>query len=166
MTERGKVLTGRRGVLLLLLVVAAGAVLLAAMGGWRVDTVLSGSMEPAIPVGGVVVTRPVAVSEIGVGEVITYQTGGHLTTHRVVEVVQGPPRTFVTKGDANEDPDPAPVAAGDVVGVVCLSLPFLGYLGHFVRSPPGFVLLVLVPVFLLLLIETVSLIRQAGKGGT
>lgn len=166
MAARGKVLIGRRGLLLLLLVVAAGAVLLAVMGGWRVDTVLSGSMEPAIPVGGVVVTRPVAASEIGVGEVITYQTGGHLTTHRVVEVIPGPPFTFVTKGDANEDPDPAPVAADDVVGVVCLHLPFLGYLSYFVRSPPGFVILILVPVFLLLLIETMSLLRQAGKGGT
>ncbi|QSZ66836.1 signal peptidase I [Methanofollis aquaemaris] len=165
MAEIGKALTGRRGVLLLLLVVAAGAILLAAMGGWRVDTVLSGSMEPAIHVGGVVVTRPAAASEIGEGEVITYREGGHLTTHRVVEVIPGPPRAFVTKGDANEDPDPSPVAAKEVVGVVFLHLPFLGYVSHFIRSPPGFVLLIVVPASLLLLTEAVSLLRQVRKGG-
>jgi signal peptidase len=42
--------------------------------GWRVDTVLSGSMEPSLRSGGIVVTRPVTLSDIRSGDVITFRS--------------------------------------------------------------------------------------------
>jgi len=86
-----------------LLIVAVLAVVTAALAGWQVETVLSGSMEPAIPVGGVVVTCPVSPEDVQPGDIITFRSGGHHVTHRVTAVVEGPTAGFITRGDANED---------------------------------------------------------------
>ena len=51
---------------------------------WRVDAVASGSMEPQIKTGSLVVTRPVEPDEIAVGDIITFKSasGGTMITHR------------------------------------------------------------------------------------
>ncbi|NMH99730.1 signal peptidase I [Pseudonocardia acidicola] len=116
---------------LVAMVAAAGAVaVVPAVTGAAALTVLSGSMEPALPVGSTVVIRPRPVAEIGVGDVITFtdrdrQSGDtRIVTHRVIEVQPGP--AFRTKGDANNAPDPNPVAAADVHGVEWYDVPFVG----------------------------------------
>ncbi|MCJ7792207.1 MAG: signal peptidase I, partial [Dehalococcoidia bacterium] len=53
---------------IILLMTAAVLTFLAPHFGWRVDTVYSGSMEPELKVGGVVVTRPVEAEEIRIGD--------------------------------------------------------------------------------------------------
>jgi signal peptidase len=79
-------------------------------GRWRVAPVLSGSMEPAIRTGSVVVLTPEPVGAVRPGQVIMYRIpigDHHLELHRVVRVVSGGSRPVViTQGDANEGPDP------------------------------------------------------------
>jgi signal peptidase len=90
--------------------------------------VLSGSMEPSIATGGLVLTRQVDPSSIAVGDVVTYRSGDDLVTHRVVEdAVDGDHTMLRTRGDATESADP-PVRRSDVVGSAVLDLPFLGRL--------------------------------------
>ena len=134
------------GVLLTLAVLAALALAAAVavvplLAGARTYTVLSPSMTPTFPVGTVVVSRPRPAAEIGAGDVITFAdrdpgTGeSRVVTHRVVGVEPGP--AFRTKGDANEDPDPRPVAAADVLGVEWYSVPWVGGLRDRLVSPAG-----------------------------
>ncbi|MDD4255013.1 MAG: signal peptidase I [Methanofollis sp.] len=144
------------------LVLVAAAALTTPAIGWHVEVVLSGSMEPAIPVGGVVVIGPASPDDVRVGDVITFKSGENRVTHRVVAVEAGSPARFLTKGDANEDADPVPVPAGNVVGRVLFSLPFLGYLAAFVRSPIGFVLTLVVPGLVLIALEVKGL-REGSK---
>jgi signal peptidase len=148
-----------------LLIIAVLAAVTAALAGWQVETVLSGSMEPAIPVGGVVVTCPVSPEDVRAGDIITFRSGGHHVTHRVTAVVEGSPARFITRGDANEDADPVQVAGADLVGRVLFSLPLIGYLAAFVRTPIGFVLTLLVPGIALAALEVQALSRSGGKGG-
>lgn len=132
---------------LLALAVVAVAVLTAliplAVGGGAF-TVLSGSMEPALHVGSVVVTRPIPPAAVGVGDVITFTdrdraTGkGRIVTHRVIAVEPGP--VFRTQGDANKDADPHPVAAGDVHGVLLYSVPWVGSLREEIGTTHGLLL--------------------------
>ena len=126
------------------------------VGGDRSYIVLSGSMEPAISTGDVVLVSQVAPGAIGVGDVITFRRTGSdvAVTHRVVEVVQSDRGVaFRTKGDANEAADPGAVAAADVVGRVLLTIPYLGRVVLFIGSTTGFVLVIALPVGLLLLSE-------------
>jgi signal peptidase len=165
----------RRGAsaLATLVVVAAVAMVVvnvfpAAIGADASYVVQSGSMEPAIGAGDIVVVRSTDAASIEVGDVITY-TGGTLAsgdsgriTHRVVEVRQTDAgRRFVTKGDANENRDPEPVAPSQVVGTVWFSVPYAGYLVAFASSDLGIFALVVVPGALLVVTELRSLYRDA-----
>ena len=126
--------------------------LLAPHFGWRADTVLSGSMEPALPVGCVQVTKPVNPEDIEVGDIITFRspTNGELMSHRVVAVEeQNQSYEFRTKGDANEDVDHYLIPNQNVVGRVCFKVAHIGYVVEYLKSPIGFILLGLVGIALI-----------------
>lgn len=96
-------------------------------------TIVGGSMEPAIPLGSLVVVQPRELNDIRVGDVITYQLeSGEATvaTHRVVGegVVGDGERVLVTQGDANDSADIEPVRAPQVRGVLLYSIPLLGWM--------------------------------------
>lgn len=93
----------------------------------HVETVTSGSMEPAIRTGAAIYVRRAAFEEIREGDVITYIIDEKNTkvTHRVTAVDSGR-RSFQTKGDANEFADSREVAMQNVVGKVVAVIPFLG----------------------------------------
>lgn len=133
-------------ILIWLLVIVVALFLLPRFGGWRFDAVLTGSMEPELNVGGVVLIKPVEPLDINPGEIIAYHSSEGIVTHRVVEVVtsNGEP-SFITKGDANEDPDPLPVAATSVEGRAVFDVPYLGYLAAFVKTRLGFILTIILP---------------------
>lgn len=92
--------------------------------------VLSGSMEPALEPGDVVVVYSTAPQNVEPGDVITYRRGGETpVTHRVTEVVTRDDGSlaFRTKGDANEEVDAEAVPASALIGVVpTLQIPFVG----------------------------------------
>ncbi len=95
--------------------------------GYEVYNVVSGSMEPEIPVGSVVYVKPVEPAEIQPEDVIAFQQDESVITHRVVRnrQVEG---DFITKGDANEKEDLEPVPYMALIGRVALHLPVLGNL--------------------------------------
>ncbi len=128
--------------------------------------VLSGSMEPTIEPGDVVVVDERAPTAIADGDVITFTRGDAETpvTHRVVDVREtetGP--VFETKGDANDDVDSTPIPAANVIGVVVFTIPYIGYVIRATNSTVGFVLLVAVPLSLLVLTELWALVRHGSK---
>lgn len=129
--------------------------------GWVHSIVYSGSMEPAINVGGIVIIRPVDTDTVRVGDVITFKVEGNddlMITHRVVEVTNnGIENQFLTKGDANEGNDIAPVSSEDVVGKVWLDIPYLGYLMDFMHKPLGFGLVIGIPAIIIVLMEIRSM---------
>ena len=92
------------------LVVAVVLLAIALVGvrlfGLQVYTVLSGSMEPAYPVGALLYDKKVDPAQLGPGDVITFMLDEEtIVTHRIVEVVpdEEDPSVirFRTKGDAN-----------------------------------------------------------------
>lgn len=139
-------------------------------GGNGSYVVLSGSMEPAISPGDVIITDSVETSAIESGDVITFRRSGddRPTTHRVVEVVErnGDP-AFQTKGDANENRDQQLVTPGDVqgrvmtVGGYLFVIPFIGHLIQFTNTQIGFTALFVVPLVLLVISEIWSTAKAA-----
>jgi signal peptidase len=140
---------------IILLMTAAVLTFLAPHFGWRVDTVFSGSMEPQLKAGGVVITRPVEADEIKVGDTITFYSplSQKLTSHRVITVEEGSAFYFQTKGDTNEDADPFILPAQNVVGKVCFHLPYLGYVAQFIKTPLGLLLTLCLPGLVIIILE-------------
>lgn len=93
-------------------------------------TVLTGSMTPDIPVGSVVIVRPVDPGTLKVGDIATYQVApgkAEYITHRIVRInTHKSPEVFTFKGDANRGPDINPVPAGAIRGQVWFHVPYLG----------------------------------------
>jgi len=107
--------------------------------GHQMFVVRGASMEPAIPIGSVVVVHAVDPTKIRVGDVVTYRLPqGTVVTHRVTGIVsQDGGRAFQTKGDASESPDPMPVPETALVGGVEYALPGIGYLLYVLGSTAG-----------------------------
>ncbi|OTF03483.1 signal peptidase I [Halorubrum sp. SD612] len=159
------------GIVLLIALVAPFAVYAApeVVGADESFVVLTASMTPAIAPGDVVIVAerdPTAVAE---GDVVTFVrgTGDVPVTHRVIDVVDdGGALAFETMGDANEGPDPGLVPAGSLVGVVTLTIPWIGYVVQFAGTQIGFVALVLLPFGLLAVTEVWSIVRDRDASGS
>ncbi|WP_164775263.1 signal peptidase I [Nocardioides pantholopis] len=71
--------------------------------------VVSGSMEPEIMTGDLVVATPVPIEEVEVGDVLSLHNdvSDRLVTHRVIEVAQHDDGSWHVRmqGDANDSPD-------------------------------------------------------------
>ena len=74
--------------------------------GWRFIVITSDSMEPDIREGALLLAKETPFSRLAEGDVIVYETGGGLNTHRVIALEYG---AAVTKGDAALLPDAVPV---------------------------------------------------------
>jgi signal peptidase I len=101
--------------------------LLPLVAGWTPRVILSGSMEPRVHVGDIVVTRPVPAENLTKGQVITVTDPDHpekTRTHRVLRWDSD--GTLVLKGDANRAADSTPVKLDAVQGVGVLRVPFVG----------------------------------------
>lgn len=131
--------------------------------GWELQVVLSGSMEPALPVGSVTFVESTAPDQVEVGDMLAYRLPGdpgRQITHRVVEVArEGSSLSFRTKGDANDKSDNYIVPADNVVGTVRWDVPYLGYLVERLRTPQGFLVLVGMPGLLIIAGEVWNIIR-------
>ena len=128
------------GMILIVAVICLCSLLvLPGMIGFHMYHVLSGSMEPAIPVGSLLYVQGGAPEDVKEDDIIAFY-GAHedsgIITHRVVKnnVVSG---TFFTKGDANEKEDPKPVQYDDYIGRVELTVPYVGKVLTIMTSVTG-----------------------------
>lgn len=158
----GKLLYGAFVVALFGVAALLLASLLPITGTVEIKIVKSGSMEPTIQTGSVVVVRPAASYQVGDVVVFGKDTKTEIpTTHRIIEKrVEGGQTYFVTKGDANEERDPREVAAGEVLAKVLFSVPYTGYILDFARQPIGFALLIGLPAALIIFDETVNIFNE------
>jgi signal peptidase I len=137
--------------------------------GYSVFNVLTGSMEPSIPAGSLIVTHRTEPAEIQVGDVITFYSrdpalNGATNTHRVVGVERnGSDYVYRTRGDANAVDDDYPTRSTDLIGVVIFSSLLLGKTVHLLSNPLIFFPLLIVPLVVLLLANLWSTISMARK---
>ena len=97
--------------------------------GFSPTIVGSGSMRPTLDVGDIAIIVSADPSKIQVGDVIQYWQEEEMTLHRVVEISQTEGgKTFITKGDANNAPDPDPIFSNQIRGKLILAIPKLGWI--------------------------------------
>jgi signal peptidase len=134
--------------------------------GWSVNAVVSGSMEPALEEGSVIVTKPVDPKEIEVGDIILFAspiTRQMMITHRVIGIEYNSLTSLHTQGDANLNPDPYRVPGENVIGKVVLHIPSIGYFTEFVKQPAGFISLSVIPSAMIFAIYATVVWREVAK---
>ena len=115
-------------------------------GNYKIYTVQSGSMEPAIHTGSLIFSKPLA--NYNVGDVITRKTDDPkmTVTHRIVSKEEVDGKTvFATQGDANNAPDGEKFSREVIVGKTFLTIPYLGYLVGFAKTQLGLLIFVVIP---------------------
>lgn len=166
------------GEILVLTLIAVGivvAVVGVASGGWQVQPILSGSMRPGFPVGGVVVAERMPLSELHVRDVLIFHPPSEPSVYYVHRVIslrrEGSTVDIRTQGDANLYPDPWTLRLhGRSVYVARFTLPLLGYAAVWVHSLTGrrtmlVVALVLVGALAGLFLHDGNRRRRAGARG-
>jgi len=150
-------------IILVLLLAVAATILLPMLLGFKEMAVLSGSMEPNIPVGSIIYVKPMEADQLEPGDVCTYMLadGSNYVTHRVVSV-DAAAQTLVTQGDANDTPD-GDVAFSQVLGEAQFHLPYLGFITINARTPKGIIAICAVLVVVILLNFIPAILDAGGE---
>ncbi len=134
-------------------------------GNYKILTVLSGSMEPAIKTGSIVMVKP--VSNYKIGDVITFGPMTKTkppTTHRIAEMkVEQGNVIYLTKGDANNAPDTRELAQKDIIGKVFFDVPYVGYAVAGAQKPWGFAALIILPALIIIGDQVKKIWLEAAK---
>jgi signal peptidase len=100
---------------------------LPALVGWHAQVVLTGSMQPRIVPGDLVLAAPLRSGDLQPGRVLLFRDPAHpgrTLVHRLVRFDNE--GRLITKGDANQSEDTTPVTRDAVLGLPRLRVPFVG----------------------------------------
>lgn len=130
----------RTAALVLVVLIAAGSAAAVLSGRYQARPVLSGSMRPGLPIGGVVVTKRVPVSSLQVRDVIVFHRPDNpeeLVVHRIIALHHVGGSTVIrTKGDDNPVRDPWKVTLrGSTAYRAEFSVPLVGYAAIWWHQP-------------------------------
>ena len=125
------------------------------IGGYCPLIVLSGSMEPEIGTGDLIICKQIDSDQVKKGDIIAFfdpdSKEGKVLTHRVVNVVdEEGTLSYRTKGDANNTEDRSLVTADKLVGIYQFRIPGAGNIAMFMQSPAGLIICVVLPLGLLI----------------
>lgn len=132
------------------------------IAGIQSFVVLTGSMEPKLPVGSVIFTIPYEVYNRG--DVIAFNKDGKTITHRVTNRdIDKTGFVYNTKGDANNVTDQGAVLGASVVGKQVVVVPYLGKFINFLTTVQGFVLFILAPIAVFILFELWNIKKEMER---
>lgn len=137
--------------------------------GFSVMRVQTGSMEPELKTGCIVIAKETAQDKLSVGDIISFYSpdpdpliNGRVETHRIVQkryLVTGE-GLFTTKGDANSADDVAPVMYKKVIGKVILNLGVAsGSILGVLQNPKVIFFLIILPLIFITFSEAVNLVN-------
>lgn len=135
--------------------------------GFKSFTVLSGSMEPVISTGDVIVVKRISASDAQIGDVVSFrlpEDPNRILSHRVTRIrAAAGSIAFVTQGDANTGVERWQVPANGTIGRVEFHIPRLGYVTNRVGSPVGRLAFLVLPAMLLAVSELYKIWRPRPR---
>ena len=159
-----KVLTTIYTIIFIAILFIAGGVALSAFNTpfkVRVFSVQSGSMEPSIHTGSVVIVWP--QDSYAEGDMVTFRSekdAKQTFTHRITKISEDKDIgtiSYTTKGDANEEEDREVTPKRRAIGIVLFSLPYLGYVVSFAQTQLGLIVLIVIPATIIVYSELLSI---------
>ncbi len=110
--------------------------------GIGVSVVLTGSMEPVLHAGDLIVVK--ATNEVYDRQIVVFEDGASLVVHRVIAFDD---ETVTTQGDANNVSD-TPVSRDAIKGELLFSIPFVGHIVLLLREPLAVIAVLAGAIFL------------------
>ncbi len=112
--------------------------------GIKTYTIASGSMQPYLDVGDIVIVKNAQKDELKEGDIISYREGERVITHRIIEIDNSSDDVkYKTKGDNNNVEDNNLVKFNLVEGKVVQRVSKLGYLSIFLKNKIIIIVIVL-----------------------
>lgn len=125
----------------------------------RSMVVLSGSMQPVMPLGSLVFVKK--ADSYNISDVISFTNKNNtIVTHRIIEKVDN---SFRVKGDANNSPDTELVDGNSIIGKEVFMIPLVGYFIHFLKTPKGFLVFIIIPAVIYIFLELFSIKKEIDK---
>lgn len=114
-------------VIIIAMILIGGSVGIMRVMGMKPYIVLSGSMEPTIHTGGIVVIDTRQKDNVQPQDIVAFaESNGTVVTHRIIGGSKE--EGFITKGDANDVEDLNGLPAENIIGKYCFSIPYIGYI--------------------------------------
>ena len=132
--------------------------------GYHIYYIASGSMEPKIKTGQVIVGKEIDSEDLKENMIITFygtkgSLSGKIITHRIIRIYEEDGQKYiVTKGDATNTEDD-PILPSDVISVMKFKIPLAGLLIKLISSKLGFFFVILIPFGIILVRQTIDLVR-------
>lgn len=136
-----------------------------AIGGIRVFTIISGSMEPVYEIGDMIISIETTPEKIEVGDDVVYKGlkgdfNGKIVTHRVIDKKQSNDGyTFITKGTNNDIEDPE-IKDDQIIGKVIYKTFILSFISKLLAKPAAFFFVVFIPFVVLVFFEIVDVLEE------
>ncbi len=132
-------------------------------GGLRSFLIRSGSMEPTILTGDVIIIQP--ASNYQQHDVVTfYNQDNRIVTHRITTADQSSDSIqYHTKGDANRSTDQDSIQKEQILGKVIFIVPKLGFLASFVKTPQGIISMIVIPAIIIFIDRMISFNLKGRK---
>lgn len=137
--------------------------------GFSVMRVETGSMEPELETGCIVVAKKTDQQDLKVGDIISFYStdpdpfiNGQVETHRIVEqhYLLNNEREYITKGDANQKDDEYPVLYKNIIGKVIFNLGVAsGSVIQILQNPKIIFFLIILPLIFITFSEAVNLVN-------
>ena len=135
------------------------------LGGYRLFTIVTGSMEPKYKVGDMVLAKEVKAKDIEVLDDVVYNGkeddfNGKIVAHQVIKKeVKNEKYSFITKGIANQSEDPK-INEDQIIGKIIYKTVILSFITKIVNNLYGFYFLLFVPIVVLTFIEIIKAIEE------
>ena len=125
------------------------------LGGYRLFTVATGSMEPKYEVGDILISKEINPNDIQIGDDIVYRGkegsfNGKVVTHQVVSIRdEEGNKKIITKGIANTEEDPE-IDSTQVYGKVIYKVHTLSFISQIIKNIYVFYFIIFVPIAIII----------------
>lgn len=133
----------------------------------QILTVESGSMEPSLSRGSLILINKEDTYLIN--DIVTYKDALDdgtqvLITHRIIESESTDnDLIYITKGDANDTKDLDPINPDMIIGKVIFYIPLLGFIVSFAKTKLGVILLIVIPCLFLAYGEVKNIRKEVNE---
>ena len=95
--------------------------------GLKTYIIASGSMEPTLKVGDIVLIKEISSTNLKENDIISFQKDNTIITHRIHKILKLDEKVkFQTKGDHNQSIDSDLVEESNIEGKMIIKIPYIG----------------------------------------